>query len=399
MSRRWLGPVLILMLLALPVATATARSRDGDRLPDRWERRHGLSTSKPSGKYDPDSDQLSNRSEYKLRTHPRRRDTEGDGLGDGGEIRRHRTNPRRRDTDGDGFSDRVEIRAGTNPRKRSSHPSRGSTPPPTPASPGAAPRPSNVGVPAGWVPAQTRSSDLVVTQTGAVVQDVLLTRGNIVVNAPNVTLRRVKLQGGRVINTQGSCKNGLLVEDSTFEPAPGQQYADDTEGMTGAGGYTARRVLIWRRQEGFRAGGKGGGCGPVSIEDSFAKIVIPPGCPGDPHSDGIQGYDGPALSVRNVTIDFNEASCGTAPFFVPHSQGNTSVDVNGLLVIGGGYSFRLGVPGAVRGLKIADNSWHYGPVDVRCSGVSAWDAQIVTVTEDYQVSSVRRSQACRGTGG
>ena len=398
MSRRWLGPVLILMLLVLPVATATAHSRDGDRLPDRWERRYGLSTSKPSGKFDPDGDKLSNRREYLLRTNPRRRDTDGDGLGDRGEIQRHRTNPRRRDTDRDGFSDPAEIRAGTNPRKRSSHPPGpgGSAPPPAP---GAPPMPSNVGVPAGWAPAQTRSSSLVVTQPGAVVQDLLLTRGDIVVNAPNVTLRRVKLQGGRVINTQGGCKNGLLVEDSTFEPAPGQQYATDTEGMTGAGGYTARRVLIWRRQEGFRAGGKGDGCGPVTIEDSFAKISIPPGCPGDPHSDGIQGYDGPALAVRNVTIDFREASCGTAPFFVPHSQGNTSVDINGLLVMGGGYSFRLGVPGAVRGLKIADGSWHYGPVDVRCSGVSPWDAQIVTVTPDYQVSGVRRAQACRGTGG
>ena len=401
MSKRWLGPVLILMLLALPVATAAARDhdRDRDRLPDRWERRHGLSTTKPSARRDPDGDRLRNRREYKLRTHPRKRDTDGDGLGDRGEIKRYRTNPRRRDTDRDGFSDGVEVRAGTNPRKRSSHPSGPGGSDPAPASPGASPRPSNVGVPAGWVPAQTRSSDLVVSQTGAVIQDVLLTRGDIIVNAPNVTLRRVKLQGGRVINTQGSCKNGLLVEDSTFEPAPGQQYANDSEGMTGVGGYTARRVLIWRRQEGFRAGGKGDGCGPVSIEDSFAKIAIPPGCPGDPHSDGIQGYDGPALSVRNVTIDFNEASCGTAPFFVPHSQGNTSVDINGLLVMGGGYTFRLGVPGAVRGLKIADRSWEYGPVDVRCSGVSPWDAQIVTVTSDYQVSSVRGTQACRGSGG
>ena len=82
MSKRWLGPVLIVMLLALPVAIATARSRDGDRLPDRWERRHGLSTSNPSGKYDRDGDRLSNRREYLLRTHPRRRDTDGDGLGD-----------------------------------------------------------------------------------------------------------------------------------------------------------------------------------------------------------------------------------------------------------------------------------------------------------------------------
>jgi hypothetical protein len=421
MPRRWLGLILIAVWIAAPSASALARDRDHDGLPDRWERRHGLSTSHRSGLTDLDHDKLKTRREFRLRTNPRKRDTDGDRLTDGAEVKRYKTNPRRkdtdrdglkdraeirrfhtnprrRDTDRDGFSDGAEVRAGTNPRDASSRPPEPAASQPPPAS--AAPTPSNVGVPAGWAPAQTRSSDLVVSQAGAVVQDVLFTRGNLIVNAANVTVRRVKLQGGRIINTQGSCKNGLIVEDSTIEPAPGQQYADDSEGVVGTGGYTARRVLIWRRQEGFRAGGKNAsGCGPVTIEDSFAKIVIPPGCPGDPHSDGIQGYDGPALTVRNVTIDFTEASCGTAPFFVPHSQGNTSVDIDGLLVLGGGYSFRLGVPGAVRGLKIVDGSWHYGPVDVRCSDLSAWDAQIVTITQDYKVSGVLRSQPCRGTGG
>ena len=59
--------------------------------------------------------------------------------------------------------------------------------------------------------------------------------------------------------------------------------------------------------------------------------------------------------MRNLTIDFNETGCGgTAPFFVPDSQGNTSANVNRLLVKGGGYSFRLGVPGSVYGLRIVD---------------------------------------------
>ena len=76
---------------------------------------------------------------------------------------------------------------------------------------------------------------------------------------------------------------------------------------------TALRVKIWRREEGFRDGGGSGGCGPVHIEDSFVKISIPPGCPGNPHSDGVQGFDGPPLTVDNVTIDFRDADCGTAP--------------------------------------------------------------------------------------
>jgi hypothetical protein len=160
------------------------------------------------------------------------------------------------------------------------------------------------------------------------------------------------------------------------------------------GGYTARRVKIWRREEGFRAGGRSSGCGPVRIEDSFVKISVPPGCPGDPHSDGIQGFDGPPLTVRNTTIDFTEAACGTAPFFVPESQGNTSVDVDRLLVMGGGATFRDGVPGRVRGLRIVDESWSYRPVDVECQLLRSWDAKLVTISRSYTVTSTRRRQPC-----
>lgn len=287
------------------------------------------------------------------------------------------------------------------------HPAKkgGSTPAPAPApgpaptpTPGGFPNPSTTGVPAGWVPAQTRSSNLVVSQAGAVVQDVLLQNADLIVNAPNVTIRRVKLQGGMINNYQGStCSNGLTIEDTTIEPAPGQNSSTETEGVVSYGGYTARRVQIWRRAEGFRVGGKPA-CGPVRIENSFAKIVIPDGrC--DLHSDGIQGYGGDAVTVVNTTVDFVDASCGTAPFFVPKNQGNTSATIQGLLVLGGGYPFRMGVPGTVSGLKIVNKSWGYGPIDVDCSAVSSWDASIVTITPDYQVASTVKAQPCNTQGG
>jgi hypothetical protein len=171
----------------------------------------------------------------------------------------------------------------------------------------------------------------------------------------------------------------------------------DSEAVISTGGYTARGVKIWRRAEGFRVGGAPQ-CGPVRIENSFAKIVIPSGhC--ELHSDGIQGYYGNAVAVVNSTIDFAEASCGTAPFFVPKNQGNTSATVDRLLLVGGGNSFRMGVPGTVSGLKIVDKSWGYGPIDVACSLVSSWDASIVTITSDYQVASTVRSQPCNTQGG
>jgi hypothetical protein len=255
---------------------------------------------------------------------------------------------------------------------------------------------SSVGVPKGWKPAQTRSTDLVVTQNGAVVKDILFTGGDLIVKASNVTVKRIKMQGGSISNWAGpECENGLLVEDSAFEPPPGQRFSRDSEGVIGVGGYTARRVKIWRRGEGFRVGGRSAGCKSVRIEDSFAKISVPPDCPGDPHSDGIQGVDGPPLTIVNVTIDFREAACGTAPFFVPDEQGNTTATVDRLLVMGGGTTFRLGVPGSVSGLRIADGTWDDYPVDVKCELLSGWDARLVEITRRYRVVRSLHPQRCQ----
>jgi hypothetical protein len=273
----------------------------------------------------------------------------------------------------------------------------GGTPdrPSAPAPPPGFPAPSSTGVPAGWAPSRTVTSELRVRTPGAVVEDVQLDNADLVVEAPDVTIRRVRLRGGRIYNVPSStCGNGMVVEDSTIEPAPGRAHSPDSEGVISDGGYTARRVKIWRRGEGFRVGGRSAGCGPVRIESSFVKITVPRGCPGDPHSDGIQGVDGPPLTIRNVTIDFDEASCGTAPFFVPEGQGNTRVDVDGLLVMGGGATFRLGVPGRVRGLKVVEGSWSYFPVDVNCALVRGWSAEVVTISRDYRVVRRLRGQPC-----
>jgi Glycosyl hydrolases family 16/Bacterial TSP3 repeat len=132
---KWLVlPMAVFAYLAATVTAVTPRDRDHDRLPDRWERNHHLSTTRPSARRDPDSDRLNNRRELRLRTHPRRADTDRDRLRDGSEFRRFHTNPRKRDTDGDGFSDRCELRTGTNPRKRRSRPTRRCSKSPQPPS-------------------------------------------------------------------------------------------------------------------------------------------------------------------------------------------------------------------------------------------------------------------------
>jgi hypothetical protein len=101
---------LTLMALSLlPAAAAEARDRDRDRLPDRWEKRHHLSTKKKSGSKDPDRDGLSNLGEYRSKTDPRRGDTDRDAVADDDE-----------DPDRDRVDNDNEIREGTKPRDRDS---------------------------------------------------------------------------------------------------------------------------------------------------------------------------------------------------------------------------------------------------------------------------------------
>jgi hypothetical protein len=278
-----------------------------------------------------------------------------------------------------------------------------STPPPPPSPPPPPPgdqfpNPSTTGTPAGWIPQTVTSSDITVTQPGAVVQDVRLTGGaDIIVKANNVTIRRVDLQGGSIDNDIGSCGNALLVEDTTIEPASHNGAVNDQEGVIGYGGYTARRVEILGRSEGLRVSSVGD-CGPVTVEDSFVRIVPPTPC-GDWHGDGLQGWHGDAVTIRNVTIDARTSGCyGTAPFFYPRNQGNTRATIDGLLVAGQGYSFRDGMPGSVTGLRIVDASWIFGAVDVYCQALSSWEAKVVTIDANYAVTSVVRNQPCMGTG-
>ncbi len=258
---------------------------------------------------------------------------------------------------------------------------------PTTTTPATAwPTPASTGVPAGWVPASTRSTDLVVTTPGAVVEDVRLTgRASVQVRAANVTLRRIELQGGVVDNSNGDgCHAGMTLENVSILKGPNTLPTDLPS--VGPGSYTAKRVKIQDSAEGFRISGDDNGCGPVVIEDSWARVRYPDTC-GDWHGDSAQGYFGDALTVRRSYMEIVEtAACsGTAPFFYPAGQGNTSVTVDGLIVRGGGFSFRLGTPGSVQGLKVVDGSWGYGPVDVtNCGQVSPWDARRVTLDANYQ---------------
>lgn len=73
-----------LALLALPGAAA-ARDRNHDHIPDRWEKRHHLSTAVNQARRDQDHDHLRNRAEFLAGDNPRNADSDGDGIPDGEE--------------------------------------------------------------------------------------------------------------------------------------------------------------------------------------------------------------------------------------------------------------------------------------------------------------------------
>jgi hypothetical protein len=92
MSRRTVRTLLLLAAtcaaaLVFPAA-GMARShgdRNGDRIPDRWERAHHLSLKVNQAKRDQDHDGLRNRAEFMAGDDPRDADSDDDGTKDGKE--------------------------------------------------------------------------------------------------------------------------------------------------------------------------------------------------------------------------------------------------------------------------------------------------------------------------
>jgi hypothetical protein len=62
---------------------AGSRDADGDRMPNRWERRHGLDAHKANAHRDADHDGLQNLAEFCDGTDPEDADSDEDGVEDG----------------------------------------------------------------------------------------------------------------------------------------------------------------------------------------------------------------------------------------------------------------------------------------------------------------------------
>ena len=333
---RWLVlPVVAFAYLAATVSASAFRDRDHDRLPDRWERKHHLSTSAPSAGHDPDGDHLRNRRELRLGTHPRRPDTDRDRLRDGAEVRRFHTNPRKRDTDGDGFRDRCELRRGTNPRRRRSRPERRcsnspETPPrqPAPTPPGDSPKPPgglpdapSIGVPPGTT--LTPSGAMTISTAGAVVNAREVT-GSITVNAPNVTIRNSRIVSNDFMAIRSN-STGLVVEDSEILDGPDTGQNNCHNGI-GFGGFTVRRTDISGCENAADVGDSN-----VVFADNYVHDLDTEGPSyvwgNSPHTDGIQG-NGSNVTVSRNWIDPTPGDDANAVIFAPGGSNNYVIEDN-----------------------------------------------------------------------
>ena len=93
-------------VLASPAEAARA-DRDGDGMPNRWERSHGLNPDRADARADKDDDALSNLAEFRRGGHPADEDSDNDGHDDGDEVRdgTRSTQLDDRDSDDDGVRD------------------------------------------------------------------------------------------------------------------------------------------------------------------------------------------------------------------------------------------------------------------------------------------------------
>ena len=223
-----------------------------------------------------------------------------------------------------------------------------------------------------------------VLQAGTVLDGVHIP-GHLLVHADDVTITNSVIDG-YITNADGPRSFRFTIADTTVG-------TDRTCGELPAIGhdkYTATRVLVRGHSDGFRVSGD-----DVKISDSFVKLCSRPG----DHSDGIQAYNGgTGLLFHHNTVDQREAKDITAPIFLVDGK-SRDVVVTDNLVMGGTFSIQVRGAGGrqvVRGNKLVDKSWVYGPVDSQCGRTDWAGNELVTIDADYRITSIVGPLACEG---
>ncbi|HEX5585876.1 MAG TPA: fibronectin type III domain-containing protein, partial [Acidimicrobiia bacterium] len=221
---------------------------------------------------------------------------------------------------------------------------------PLPAYPDA----SCTGVPPGTT-LTPRQGPITVTTAGAVLQNLDITYTGsepaVSVNAPNATIRNVRVRSNGIALIQVNVGGSLLIEDSELinQPAAGQPNCHN--GIA-TGSYTARRLEIRGCENGaemFR--------GNVVFEDNYVHDldnVGPSYVFGNeaPHSDGVQLNGGATnVVIRHNTIDpIPSGERGGTSGIIGNTSGD-NVRIEDNTIDGGGSSYAIYVP------RTAKSAW------------------------------------------
>jgi len=236
----------------------------------------------------------------------------------------------------------------------------GPTPAPAPTSVlvGCAARPSSCGYPDATntgVPKGTQlkeSGSVTADRPGMVIEDLAIT-GEINVSAPNVTIRRVHVTGGRpvgnadwVIVVRPGADN-LVIEDSELGTPPGTQQDMACILNIGDARPTIRRLDIHGCSAGVSTGGG-------TIEDSYIHGMS--AVPGLSHVVGIASNGGGGMRISHNTV-LNTFEQTAAIAFYQDFAGQADDLVTNNLVGGGGYCFYggKGEKSATRSIKFVGN--------------------------------------------
>lgn len=234
------------------------------------------------------------------------------------------------------------------PTSTAASPTTSATAPPTPttpappAAPGSCvyptcfPTAANTGVPAGTA-LTTVNGDLTVTKAGTTV-DAKDIRGDLIVQADNVTVTRTRIEGTVFAHT--SDQSGLLLQDSEITSSPGRAFSVGNQPPIADGNYTLRRVHVHRWQDGPRSGS-----GPMVIEDSLVdELAFAAG----EHPDAFQLY-GPGSRVSVVLRHSTFSGCAgnssdkgsSAMFWSDHPGAGSTLVVTESRFACGQYSIRI----------------------------------------------------------
>jgi hypothetical protein len=230
------------------------------------------------------------------------------------------------------------------------------------------------GVPAGKV--LTPSGSLTISTAGTIIDGREIT-GQVVVNAPNVTIRNTRIRSNAmwVIDNNST---GLVVEDSEIinRPVSGQPNCHNA---IGNGGYTVRRTEITGCENAAEMGG-----GNILFEDNYVHDLDTTGPSyvfgNSPHTDGIQMGSADNITIRHNTIDPTPGNGGVTSGIITNTGGSdpsVNVRIEDNYIDGRGASYAVYAPRSQsQGFYLNRNRMYRGAY-----GYTACVRPGVTVTE------------------